>query len=118
MNGWCLKQYKEGAEVSLYGASGIALATCKRKPKCPQLKQHRPFMFSSCNKKFKNRQFKDVRVKVSAVQPSHNDCEMASAALNIWEGKGRGGRGWDKGQGSILAESNTLLRGFAAGSCQ
>lgn len=79
-------------------------------------------MFSSCNKKFKNRllywQFKDVRVEVSAIQPSHNDCEMASAALNIWEGKGRGGRGRDKGQGSILAESNTLLRDFAAGSCQ
>lgn len=58
-----------------------------------ELKRHRPFMFSLCHK-FRNGplywQFKDVRVKVSAIQPSHNSCKMASTALNIWEGKGKG----------------------------
>lgn len=51
-------------------------------------------MFSSGKKKFRNSllcwQFKDVRVKVSAIQPSLNSCKMAPAALNMWEGKGKG----------------------------
>lgn len=74
-------------------------------------------MFSLCNKKFRSRlshwQFKDVRVKVSAIQPSHNGCKMASAALNIRARKGKEGRVKVEGQRVRISQVEDPFKGLS-----